>query len=89
MQHIHNVFHVSMLKKYHPDSNHVIEYELIDIQPNMSYIEHPLKILDKQERILRNKKVALVKVLWRNPKVEESTWELESKMINKYPHLFS
>ena len=30
----------------------------------------------------------LVKVLWRNPKVEESTWELESEMLEKYHHLF-
>ena len=88
MQHIHNVFHVSMLKKYHPHSNHVIEYEPIDFQLDLSYIEHPVEILDKQERVLRNKKVMLVKVLWRFLKVGESTWELESEMLNKYPHLF-
>ena len=89
MQHIHNVFHVSVLKRYHPDSNHVIEYEPVDFQPDLSYIEHPVEILDRQERVLRNKKVMLVKVLWRNPKVKESTWELESEMLNKNPNLFS
>lgn len=39
MQHIHNVFHVSMLKKYNLDSNHVIEYDPIDIQTDLSYVE--------------------------------------------------
>ena len=39
MQHIHNVFHVSMLKKYNPDSKHVIEYEPIEIQADLSYVE--------------------------------------------------
>ncbi|KAL8111549.1 hypothetical protein AgCh_019312 [Apium graveolens] len=41
MQHIHNVFHVSMLKQYNPDSRHVIEYEPIDIQPDLSFVEQP------------------------------------------------
>ncbi|KAL8155372.1 hypothetical protein AgCh_000671 [Apium graveolens] len=89
MQHIHNVFHVSMLKRYLLDSNHVIEYEPIEIQPDLSFVEQPVQILDKKERVLRNKSVSLVRVLWRNPKVEESTWELESEMRSKYPHLFS
>ena len=89
LQHIHNVFHVSMLKRYFPDSNHVIEYEPIEIQPDLSFVERPVQILDRQERVLRNKSVPLVRVLWRNPKVEESTWELESEMLAKYPHLFS
>jgi len=39
--------------------------------------------------VLRNKIVHLVRVLWRNPKVEESTWELESDMLDKYPYLFA
>ena len=89
MSNVHNVFHVSMLKKYYPDSNCVIEYEPLDIQADLSYVEQPVKILDRQEKTLRNKKVVLVKVLWRNPKVEESTWELERDMLDRYPHLFS
>ena len=88
-QHVHNVFHVSLLKKYNPDVNHVIEYEPIKIQTDLSYMEQPVKILDWQEKSLRNKSVKLVRVLWGNPKVEESTWELESDMRSRYPHLFS
>ena len=87
--HIHNVFHVSLLKKYNPDSRHVIEYEPVNIQTDLSYVEQPIQVLEYQDKILRNKAVKLVKVLWRNPKVEESTWELESDMRNRYPHLFS
>ena len=88
-QHIHNVFHVSMLKPYVPNSNQVIEYEPIELQPDLSYVEQPVQILDRKERVLRNKSIPIVKVLWRNPRVEESTWELESDMLDKYPHLFS
>ncbi|KAL8110718.1 hypothetical protein AgCh_026455 [Apium graveolens] len=89
LQHIHNVFNVSMLKRYIPDSNQVIEYEPIELQPDLSYVEQPIQILDRKERVLRNKSIPIVKVLWRNPRVEESTWELESDMLDKYPHLFN
>ncbi|XP_063942643.1 uncharacterized protein LOC135150309 [Daucus carota subsp. sativus] len=83
MEHIHNVFHVSMLKKYNPDSKHVIEYEPVELETDLSYVEMPVEILDRKEKVLRNKVVNLVRVLWRNPKVEESTWELESDMREK------
>ena len=78
-----------MLKKYHPDSRHVIEYEPVELQTDLSYVENPIEILDRKEKVLRNKVVKIVRVLWRNPKVEESTRELESDMCEKYPHLFS
>lgn len=89
MNHVHNVFHVSMLKKFNPDTKCVIEYEPVEVQPDLSYIEQPISILDRKEKVLRNKVVSLVKVLWRNPRVEESTWELESDMLEQYPHLFT
>ena len=57
----------------------MIEYEPLDIQPNLSYVEQPVQVLDRQEKVLRNKSIALVKVLWRNSRVEDLTWELESK----------
>ena len=88
-QHVHNVFHVSLFKKYNPDASHIIEYEPVEIQADLSFVEQPVKILEWKEKSLRNKSVKLVKVLWRNPKVEESTWELESDMRSRYPHLFS
>ncbi|KAL8120055.1 hypothetical protein AgCh_017258 [Apium graveolens] len=87
--HIHNVFHVSMLKPYVPNSNQVIGYEPIELQPDLSYVEQPVQILDRKERVLRNKAIPIVKVLWRNSRVEESTWKLESEMLDKYRHLFS
>ena len=54
----------------------------------MSYVEQPIEIQDRKEKVLRNKSVKLVKVLWHNPKVEESTWELESEMLERFPYLF-
>ena len=89
LQQVHNMFHVSMLRKYHRDARHIVEYEQVDMQPDLTYVEKPVRIIDKKEQVLRNKVIKLVRVLWQNHNVEESTWELESAMIEKYPHLFS
>ncbi|KAM6562829.1 hypothetical protein CsatB_022827 [Cannabis sativa] len=85
---VHNVFHVSQLRKYVSDPSHVLSYETLGLQEDLSYNERPIKILDQKDRILRNKTITLVKVLWRNSVVEEATWELESDMREQYPELF-
>ncbi|KAL5563735.1 hypothetical protein UlMin_033482 [Ulmus minor] len=70
---VHNVFRVSMLKKYVPDPTHVLEHEPIEVHEDLTYEEQPVQILDRKEKTLRNKAIPLVKVLWRNHKVEEAT----------------
>ncbi|KAL5555234.1 hypothetical protein UlMin_037470 [Ulmus minor] len=88
MSGIHNVFHVSMLRKYTPDPSHVLSYDTLDLRQDLTFEELPVKILDREEKELRRKKIRLVKVLWRNHEVEEATWEREDEMRAKYPHLF-
>ncbi|KAM6550882.1 hypothetical protein CsatB_000690 [Cannabis sativa] len=85
---VHDVFHISMLRKYVSDPIHVLSYEALELQPDLTYEEQPVQILDRKEKVLRNKTIALVKVLWRNSKVEEATWELESDMRTQHPELF-
>ncbi|KAL5540686.1 hypothetical protein UlMin_043338 [Ulmus minor] len=77
---VHNVFHVSMLKKYVSDPSHVLEHELIQVNEDLTYEEKPVQILDRKDKTLRNKVIPLVKILWRNHKIEEATWEREDDM---------
>ena len=63
---IHNVFHVSMLRRYRSDHSHVIEKQPLELRENLSYEEEPVGILTKDERVLRNKVILLVKFLWGN-----------------------
>ena len=85
---IHDVFHVSQLRKYHPDPSHVIDHVDLPLQTDLSYVEQPVHILDYQIRELRNRRIPQVKVLWRNQKIEEATWEREDEIREKYPYLF-
>ena len=85
---IHDVFHVSMLRKYIPDPSHVVTEQPVEIQENLTYEEEPVQILDRREQVLRNKTIPLVKVLWRSHTVEEAIWEHEEQMKRHYSHLF-
>ncbi|KAL5547118.1 hypothetical protein UlMin_006805 [Ulmus minor] len=76
------------LKKYVQDPSHVLEHEPIEVHEDLTYEEKPVQILDRKEKTLRNKVIPLVKVLWRNHKIEEATWEREDEMREKYPSLF-
>ena len=86
---IHNVFHVSMLRKYVYDPSHVLKDLPIHIEKNLTYEEQPVEILDRRDQVLRTKIIPLVKVLWRNQSYEEATWEREKDMRIQYPHLFN
>ena len=88
LAYVHNVFHVSMLKKYISDPSHVLDHEPIEVHEDMTYEEKPVRILAREEKVLRNKVIPLVKVLWRNHATEEATWEREDEMRKSYPELF-
>ena len=77
-----------MLKKYVPDPSHVLSQEPVEVHTDLTYEEKPVRILDREEKVLRNKTIPMVKVLWRNHRVEEATWELEDDMRKNYPNLF-
>ncbi|XP_068307446.1 uncharacterized protein [Pyrus communis] len=70
---VHDMFHVSMLRHYVSDPSHVIHPQPLEINPDLTYDEEPVTILDWKDKVLRNKTVRLVKVLWRNHSVEEAT----------------
>ncbi|KAG8499496.1 hypothetical protein CXB51_005958 [Gossypium anomalum] len=89
LEKIHNVFHVSMLRRYRSDPSHVIPHTEIELQPDMTDSEEPVKILAREVKELRNKRVPLVKVLWHRHGMEEATWETEESMRSQYPNLFS
>ncbi|XP_042396452.1 uncharacterized protein LOC121986553 [Zingiber officinale] len=85
---VHNVFHISMLRKYMSNPSHVLNFEPLQLTPNLSYEERPTQILSRQERRLRNKVIKMIKVRWLNHSKEEVTWETQTDMRSLYPELF-
>ena len=85
---VHEVCHVSILRKYTPDPAHEVDWGQIEIDTDGTFEEGPMCIVDSRDRVLRRKTVRLVGVLWHHCGVEESTWEREDTMRATYPFLF-
>eukprot|EP00253_Pinus_taeda_P021571 PITA_21571 len=85
---IHNVFHVSMLKKYVYDPKHVIKWQNIRVEPEGEVLVEPLSILDKREVQLWKRVITQIKVQWQHYGPEEATWEDEELFRKAYPELF-
>ncbi|RVW24790.1 hypothetical protein CK203_080303 [Vitis vinifera] len=85
---IHNVFHISNLRKYVFDPSHIVDLESIQISKDLTYEEVPIQIVDVMDKVLHHAVVKLVKIQWSNHSIQEATWELEEEMREKHPHLF-
>ena len=72
---VHEVFHVSMLRKYTPDSAHILDWGGIVVDTNGTFEEGLVHIMDSRDRVLLLKTVRLVQVLWKHRGVEKATWE--------------
>ncbi|MCI59753.1 hypothetical protein A2U01_0081008, partial [Trifolium medium] len=79
LSNLHDVFHVSQLRKYVSDPPHVIESDDIQVKENLTVETLPLRIEGRETKKLRNKEISPVKVVWGGPAGEYATWELESK----------
>ena len=66
-----------------------MEIEGLSLQLDLTYVEHPVKILDEKERVTRNSVVKFYKVQWQNHSEAEGTWEQESYLLLHYPHLLA
>ena len=89
LSNLHDVFHVSQLRKYVPDPSHVIQSDDVQVRDNLTVETLPLRIDDRKMKTLRGKEIPLVRVVWSGTTGESLTWELESKMMESYPELFA
>ena len=85
---VHDVFHVSLLKKCLSDRDAIVNTRQPELQANLTYAERPIRILDRKDKELRTKTIKYVKVLWNDQSEKEATWKLEDTMRQKYPELF-
>ena len=85
---IHPVFHVSQLKKCLRVPEDQIRLEEIELSKDLTYAEHPIKLLDLAEKRTRNRRTRMWKVKWSNHSEEEVTWETENWLKKEYPNLF-
>jgi hypothetical protein len=86
---VHDVFHVSQLKKCLRVSEEQLPMEDLDAKEDLSYQEYHVKILETSERVTRNKKIRMCKVQWSHHTEEEATWEKEEELKAECPSFIS
>ena len=91
---VHDVFHVSQLKKCHPEMaetplRDTVPLDEVQLENDLTYEEKPIKILETAERITRIKTIRFCKVQWNHHSEEEATWEREEDLKAEHPHLFA
>jgi hypothetical protein len=74
---VHNVFHVSQLKKCLQVPDRTIEVTDVALEPDLTYSEHPVRVLDQKERITRRKTLKFYKIQWNQHTEDEATWETQ------------
>ena len=91
LSNLHDVFHVSQLRKYVSDPSHVIQSDDVQVRDNLTVETLLVRIDDRKVNTLRGKEIPLVRVVWDGATGESLTWELEieSKMLESYPELFN
>ena len=91
---VHDVFHVSQLKKCHAPMADIplrdtMPLEAIQLDSDLTYEEKPAKILKFASRVTRSKVIMFCKVQWSHHTEDEATWEREEDLLKDHPHLFS
>ncbi|XP_057760412.1 uncharacterized protein LOC130980784 [Arachis stenosperma] len=89
LSNLHDVFHVSQLRKYTSNAAHVLDPKSVEMKKNLTFQVTSVWIDDTSVKKLLGKEVLLVKLSWRRAGMQEHIWELESEMRKDYLKLFS
>jgi hypothetical protein len=83
---VHDIFHVSQLKKYLKAPVDVVLPKVAPLEADLTYPEHPIKILDQKSRVTRRKMIIFFKIQWSNHTAEEATWESKDFLHSYHPN---
>jgi hypothetical protein len=79
------VFHVSQLKRCMKPLTDVVIKDTIPLEPDLTYKAYPIKVLDQQDLVTRNKTTQFYKVQWSDHSEDEATWEHKEFLQSNYP----
>ncbi|GJV80801.1 hypothetical protein Tco_1516671 [Tanacetum coccineum] len=82
---VHDIFHVSNLKKCLADANLHVPLDEIKVDKTLHFVEEPIEIMEREIKKLKHRNIALVKVRWNSKRGPEFTREHKDQMRNKYP----
>jgi hypothetical protein len=82
---VHNVFHISQLKKCLWVQDRTVEVTDVALEPDLTYSEHPIRVLDQKDRITRRRTLKFYKIQWNQHTKDEATWETQDFLDKNFP----
>jgi hypothetical protein len=82
---VHDIFHVSHLKKCLKPPVDIVLPEVVPLDTDLTYPERLIKILDQKSRVTRRKTIKFYKIQWSNYTEEEATWKNEDFLYSRHP----
>jgi hypothetical protein len=86
---MHNVFHVSQLKKCLRIPDRTIDVVDVALQLDLTYSEHPIRVLDQKDRITRKRTLKFYKIQWNEHTEDEATWETQDFLEKNFPRFLA
>jgi hypothetical protein len=86
---VHNVFHVSQLKKCLRVPDRTIDVVDVVLEPDLTYSEQPIRVLDQKDRITRKRALKFYKVQWNQHTEDEATWETQDFLERNFPRFLA
>jgi hypothetical protein len=89
MSAVHDIFHVSQLKRCLHIPDQVIDFGDVELEPNLTYAEYPIRVLDQKDRVTQRRTIKFYKVQWNQHTEDEATWESEDYLEENFPDFFA
>jgi hypothetical protein len=86
---VHNVFHVSQFKKCLRVPDQTIDVVDVVLEPDLTYFEHPIRVLDQKDRITRKRTLKFYKVQWNQHTEDEATLETQDFLGKEFPRFLA
>jgi hypothetical protein len=86
---VHNVFHVSQLKKCLQIPDRTIDVADVALEPDLTYSEHPIRVLDQKDMITQKRTLNFYKVQWNQHTEDEATWETQDFLEKNFPQFLA
>jgi hypothetical protein len=82
---VHKVFYVSQLKKCLRVPDRTVEIEDVVLEPDLTYSEYPIQVLDQKDRITQKRTLKFYKIQWNQHTEDEATWETQDFLEKNFP----
>nr|GFA43536.1 putative reverse transcriptase domain-containing protein [Tanacetum cinerariifolium] len=77
---VHNMFHVSNLKKCHAKEPLAVSLDGLHFDDKLQFVEEPVEIMDREVKRLKQSQIPLVKIRWNSKRGYDTIWVIVDRL---------